>query len=350
MSSKRARNAAWELDTAALRRGMVLRAERSTELQAQLAFAAVPALLDHYLRKCEAVFELAARPLQPQQRTEFRALLAQALAQGFELSAHAKVVVQFTSDPAPRLSIAYQIGVRTRDIADVYAEWLKAPGQPYFGAQPDAKVTATAREIRTGRALDIGAGTGRNAIPLSKMGLAVDAVEMTPGFAAALREAAAAEALAVNVLEGDAFDSSLNLPASSYALIVASEVVSSHARDTTDLRAFFDFASNKLQAGGYLVCNVFLARPGYAPDALARQLSPSFLSSLFSEEDLKQALDRLPLELISNESCLSYEREHLPKEAWPPTSWFEAWANGNNLFDIPGQPPAELRWLVFRRL
>ncbi len=350
MSSKRARNQPWELDARVLLKGMLSRAERNTELQTQLAFAAVPSLLDHYLRKCETVFEVAARPLGPGQRAEFRALLSQALATGFELSAHAKVVVQFTSDPAPATSVTYSIGVQTKDIADVYAMWLHAAAPPYFGTHPDAKLMSVARTLASSsKALDIGAGTGRNSLPLAELGLAVDAVELTPGFVLSLREAASTAKLAVNVLEGDAFDPALDLSAGSYALIVASEVVSSHVRDTADLREFFAFASDKLAPHGVLLCNVFLARSGYAPDAVARQLSPSFLSSLFTQAELEQSLVNLPLELVSNESCAGYERAHLPPGAWPPTSWFEAWANGNNLFDIAGQPPSELRWLVFKR-
>ena len=40
----------------------------------------------------------------------------------------------------------------------------------------------------------------------------------------------------------------------------------------------------------------------------------------------------------------------LPPEAWPPTSWFESWALGSNLFDVPtGSSPFELRWLLCQR-
>jgi len=351
MSSKRAKNQPWELDPKALRRGMILRAERSTELQAKLAFAAVPALLDHYLEKCVAVFNVAARPLLPPQRTELRALLAQALQTGFEHSAHAKVVVQFTSDPPPQSTLSCQIGVESKGIADVYAGWrVRESGPPYFGAHADAKLLGLLREVAKGsRALDIGAGTGRNSLPMAAAGLQVDAVEMTPSFVASLREAAAAAKAAINVLEGDAFDPALGLPSAGYALILASEVVSSHARDTADLREFFQFAADKLAPGGVLLCNVFVTRAGYTPDLLARQLSSASLTSLFSNADLEAAVTGLPLALVSNEACVAYEREHLPPEAWPPTSWYEAWANGGDLFDLPTQPPCELRWLVFRK-
>ena len=92
-----------------------------------------------------------------------------------------------------------------------------------------------------------------------------------------------------------------------------------------------------------------LARAGYSPDPAARQISASVLSTIYSEADLERAQSGLPLALVSNESCLEYEKAHLPSEAWPPTSWFEPWASGNNLFDLPGLGPCELRWLVYRK-
>ncbi len=329
---------------------MVRRVERSTEIQSDLAFSAIPALFEHYAGRCEALFELAARPLEGTQRARFRSLLSQALKTGFEASAHAKVVLRVRSDPSPAKTLSYEIGIQTREIADVYATWLRASDAPYFGTHPDAKVLHVGREIQQpARVLDIGAGTGRNSLPLAQLGLTVDAVELTSGFVAKLREAALSSELSVNAIEGDAFDPELELPTGEYALLVASEVASSHLRDLDDLREFFEFSALKLRPGGILVCNVFIARAGYSPDTVARQISPSVLSTIFSAEDLERAQSGLPLAVVSNESCLEYEKAHLPSEAWPPTAWFERWASGNNLFDLPGLGPCELRWLVFRK-
>jgi SAM-dependent methyltransferase len=277
--------------------------------------------------------------------------LAQALRTGFEASSHAKVVVRCASDPAPKVSISYELFVQTAEIADVYRTWLRASEQQYFGRHPDAKVMAAAGTLPVGsKALDIGAGTGRNSLPLARAGLRVDAVELTPDFVGVLREEAARGELALNVREGDAFDPALELFDASYSLIVASEVVSSHVRNIQELREFFDLSARKLSPAGLLVCNVFLAHPDYVPSALVREISPALLSTLFTADDLAFATRDLPLALVSDEPCLDYEREHLPPEAWPPTSWFEPWASGKNLFDVPGPAPAELRWLVYRKV
>src|SRR3954469_16674757 len=99
MNRKRAQKPTWELDPKRLRAAMVRRAERSTEIQCDLAFSAIPALFEHYASRCEALFELAARPLLGNQRAQFRTLLIQALKTGFEASAHAKVLIRVRSDP-----------------------------------------------------------------------------------------------------------------------------------------------------------------------------------------------------------------------------------------------------------
>jgi hypothetical protein len=54
--------------------------------------------------------------------------------------------------------------------------------------------------------------------------------------------------------------------------------------------------------------------------------------------------------LVSDESCIAYEKAHLPLGAWPPTTWYANWASGHNLFaQSAGHAPIELRWLEYRR-
>lgn len=43
----------------------------------------------------------------------------------------------------------------------------------------------------------------------------------------------------------------------------------------------------------------------------------------------------VPLRLLSDECAFEFEQQHLPPHAWPPTTWFESWARGSNLFDLP---------------
>ena len=58
----------------------------------------------------------------------------------------------------------------------------------------------------------------------------------------------------------------------------------------------------------------------------------------------------LPLELVADDSVYDYEKEHLPPGAWPPTSWYEDWISGQDVFAIEREKrPIEMRWLVYRQ-
>ena len=169
-----------------------------------------------------------------------------------------------------------------------------------------------------------------------------------PKFADVIRGEAERESLAVRVIQRDAFSSSKDLRWD-YRLILLSEVVSDF-RNTDQFRAVFMLAAERLATGGVLVLNAFLAREGYTPDAAARELSQQCYSAIFTREEIAVAAVGLPLVLESDDSVHGYEKAHLPATAWPPTSWYESWVSGLDVFDIPREAsPIELRWLVYRK-
>ena len=198
--------------------------------------------------------------------------------------------------------------------------------------------------------LDIGAGTGRNTLPLAQAGFPTDAVELTPSLADILRDKARTVNTPVRVFEGDATERTLDLPKDYYSLVIIAEVVSSHIYDLDHLRRLFDVVAAVLRPGGYVLFNAFLAMEGYRPDTLARQFGLVALCSIFSRQGLDTAMTELGLQKVDEVSTLRYEREHLPADAWPPTVWFEDWSSGRNVFDLPpGRAPIDLRWLTYRR-
>ena len=215
----------------------------------------------------------------------------------------------------------------------------------------ERRVWAAAQEFADPTAapvLDIGAGTGRNALALARRGHPVDALEVSGQFADALRTQAAAESLGVRVLQRDAF-SSVDLLPRDYALIVVSEVASDF-RSVDELRTVLALAASCLVDGGRLVMNAFLAADDYTPDDAARQVGQQTYSGIFTREELAEAAAGLPLALLEDVSVHDYEHEHLPPESWPPTGWYEGWVTGQDVFG-PGRAhsPIELRWLVYRR-
>nr|WP_285598609.1 class I SAM-dependent methyltransferase [Kineosporia sp. NBRC 101731] len=78
---------------------------------------------------------------------------------------------------------------------------------PFFENKPDENLVAhlEAGRIRPGRALDLGAGPGRNALFLASRGFTVDAIDLSDKAVAWARERAQKQGLAVNFVVGDAF-------------------------------------------------------------------------------------------------------------------------------------------------
>jgi SAM-dependent methyltransferase len=236
-------------------------------------------------------------------------------------------------------------------VEGAYENWVSTREPPLFGTEPDARVWALANDAAdptTSPVLDIGGGTGRNTLALARRGHPVDVVEMTPKFADIIRADADRESLNVRVIQRDIFSTDDDLRRD-YRLILLSEVVSDF-RTTQQLRAVFELAAECLAPSARLVFNAFLAKPGYAPDAAARELGQQCYTTIFTHHELSAAVSGLPLQLISEESVYEYEKSHLPEGAWPPTSWYADWVSGIDVFDLPREDcPIEMRWLVYQK-
>jgi SAM-dependent methyltransferase len=197
--------------------------------------------------------------------------------------------------------------------------------------------------------LDIGAGTGRNTLPIARAGHPTSAVELSPDLARILRTDAEKEGLEVRLFEGDVLNAPLELPEAYYRLIILCEVVS-HFRSTDDLRRLFERTASLLAPGGLLAFSVFLPVSGYQPDQLAFELSQVFWSTLYTRDDLKKASADLGLSQLSEESVHDYEKKRLPESDWPPTGWFVEWTRGNDIYNLPvGKAPVDMRWVVYKK-
>jgi SAM-dependent methyltransferase len=342
-----------ETNASVLRQAMLRRLPRRVAGHGQVVLPAIPALLDHYVQNLGTIFGTLGRPFSEEELDHVRGILKQKLDDGFKASPFAKVIVDYSTDEPPSIALSYTISHSVFTMADEYNGWVQTRTPPLFGAHPDAKLLEVARSLGTPRdvpILDIGAGTGRNTLPLAEAGFPTDAVEPAPALAQILRQEIAQKVLSSRVYEGDALDPALELPNQHYRLVVLAEVVASHFRGVAQLRQLFEVAERLLVPGGVLLFNMFLTSSGYKPDALARELSETMWCCVFTRRELDEAAAGLAFSRVSDESAYDFEHEHLPEKAWPPTGWFSEWARGQDLFDLPAdKTPLELRWIAYRR-
>ena len=334
---------------AQLREAMARRLHRRSIANGHITVPAVPAMIDEYVSMCQNIFAGLGIKFNPAELAHLRTVLEGELTDAYAASPRSNIVISY--DYPVGMVLNYNVKAEWQTIADSYEKWAAASQPPLFGIEPDARVWALAWEAadpRTYRVLDIGAGTGRNALALARRGHPVDAVEMTPHFAETIRAEAERQGLDVRVIERDVFAATDDLRWD-YQLIVLSEVVSDF-RTTRQLRSMFELAARCLAPGGCLVFNAFLARQGYTPDKAALELGQQLNSSMFTWYEMTNATALLPLNLIADDSVYEYERTYLPAGAWPPTYWYADWVSGLDVFDVEREGcPVEMRWLVYEK-
>lgn len=337
------------IDASGLREAMARRLRRRSVATGEITLPAVPGMLDEYVEMCDKVFAALGRQFSSEELNRLRSLLAGELAKAFTESNRSNIVITYGATIGTGLN--YFIKPQVNTLEATYDTWVATREPPLFGTMPDARVVALADETvnpRNFRVLDIGAGTGRNALALARRGHPVDVVELTPKFAEILRSEVSRQLLAVRVIDRDVFDTMTDLE-TDYKLIVLSEVVSDF-RSAEQLRAIFELAAQCLAPAGHLVFNTFIPRPGYLPDDASRELGQQVYTAIFTEDELHAAAADLPLQLVGNDSVYEYEKAHLPEDSWPPTGWYTEWISGLDLFDVPrDQSPIEMRWLVYRK-
>ena len=328
---------------------MARRLYRRSVMTAQITVPAVPSLIDEYVTMCANVFAAAGVRYTAEQSAQLKTVLAVELAKAYTASSRSNIVISFQAPFG--ITMNYRVATESVTIGGAYDDWVSTREGPLFGTEPDARVWALAAEAADPAAhpvLDIGAGTGRNALALARRGHPVDAVEMSPKFAEIIRAEAERESLAVRVMNGDVFET-MDGVRRDYQMIVLAEVVPDF-RTVGELHGIFELATDCLGRGGLLVFNAFLARPCYVPDGAALELGQQCNTMIFTRDELTTAAAGLPLHLLSDEPACEYEKAHLPEGAWPPTGWYEGWAHGLDVFDLePGDSPIELRWLVYQK-
>lgn len=340
-----------ETNINSLRVAMIRLVDKKTVNCGEIVYPSVPSLAPHYAGRLVVAWAALGRSFTPAEVAELTTLLQTAMTEGAKLSKFALVKVSYEAEPPPNGALRYEVQSVEQSPASHYEAYKQRRGENLFGQHADAKLLDLAAlfEGTLSKVLDVGAGTGRNAVALARRGFAVDAIEVVPGMCDEIRAHSAAEGLAVNVVPGDFLAADVLPPSSDYQIVVVSEVLTQ--LDRGGVTVALVRAAEVLAPGGLLLINIFLAADGFKPDAPMREFSLTSLCCVYTRAELKSLTETLPLRLVSDESAFEFERQHLPPDAWPPTPWYESWALGSNLFDVPyGTAPFELRWLVYQRI
>lgn len=329
---------------------MERRLRRRSVVNAEIRLPAVPSMVDTYVKMCETLFAAVGRPFTAEQLAHLKTVLHDQMSTAYAATQRSDIVISFNAPVGNVLN--YYIEPKWVTIEGAYENWIATRQPPLFGTVPDARVWMLAGEAadpRTFPVLDIGAGTGRNALALARRGHPVDVVEMTAKFADMVRADATRESLNVRVIQRNVFATAADDLRQDYQLILLSEVVAEF-RTTQELRDLFQLAARSLAPGGRLVFNTFLVRPGYTLDSAAIELGEQCYTRIFTWDEMSGAAAGLPLNLVADDSVYEYEKAHLPEGAWPPTGWYAEWVSGQDVFDVErAQSPAEMRWLVYQK-
>ena len=331
-----------------------------TLYRGDIIFPCIPAALGAYLSHIDKLMRNLGQGFTAEQQEQVHRLLQISMQQGYTQSPNAQIAFHYelkgTADLQKTLSC--EIALITPSLGEQYDTWYQMDADPevpqtaLFGQTPDAKVMDSLALIADSTpldVLDIGAGDGRNALPIAEKGHRVHAIDLTPEFTADLKRKTEAAQLPITISEADILDSATQFHPNHYDFVLLSEVTS-HFRSPHDLRQMFEKTCASLKVGGTLLLNCFVAMDDFQPDALGIEMSQIAWSSLFTPAQLKEAIADLPLAPRSDESALDYEKAHLPAEQWPPTLWYEDWASGRSTFPfLETDPPMELRWLRYQK-
>lgn len=144
------------------------------------------------------------------------------------------------------------------DSAHLYwnEQWAQSDGTSKW-ARPEAEVLDHARTLPKGaRVLDLGAGIGRHTLALAQMGFDVVAFDAAPESLAAIRQAATAADLSVEVVQGLMTD--LSFPAASFDHVLSWNVIY-HGDEAVVTRSIAEIA-RVLKPGGSFLGTMLSAR------------------------------------------------------------------------------------------
>lgn len=156
----------------------------------------------------------------------------------------------------------------------------------YFGEAPSDGLVAMLKEydINIGKALDIGAGEGRNSIYLAQLGFDVTSIEPTKDGSNKIIDKANKLNLKINVLNCDYLSENSN---EKYDFIIAGTSLDHMEKEYLDKAV--EKLKNSLNIGGLVYIVVFTQEdPGYLKQLENASECASFIKHYFLKNELKE--------------------------------------------------------------
>lgn len=324
----------------------------------KLLMPCAPTMLEHYVSQVKALLDISGTKFTTEQLAALKQQIAECLEAGFAASQHSHLVIHYEPAKPPQTNLVINISYKVASLKDFYEQSIREyfgnslddMETTVFGKVANAKVIDVAMQLgepRGTRILDIGAGSGRNTLPLARLGYSVDAIDLAEVFCKQLQSSADRENLPVVVTQGNILDPLFRLRFGHYKLVVLAEVLP-HFRDVDQVRLAFVKICDALQSGGLFLFNIFLVQEEYEPDVATRQVAQVFQAFFLTRTELAIAMAGLPLEMLSEQSVFAYERDHLPPEAFPPSPWFVKWSTGQLVFG-ENTEFMSLQWILCTR-
>jgi hypothetical protein len=130
-----------------LRSAIVRRFGDRISATGDVSFPCVPALLDTYMARLVALWDLIGKPFSNEDVANLRRAVENVLEEGFRRAPQARLHVTYQTKEPPGHRLVWNVRLEVETMEQVYARWIAARPPPLFGKHPDAKVMSLASEL-----------------------------------------------------------------------------------------------------------------------------------------------------------------------------------------------------------
>ena len=346
-------------DPALLDRALAAGSVNWEQVRGEWALLCVPSLVTTYVERSQRLAQALGSPFKPEELPQLAELFRTKVQEGYDKSPYSRLVVRYVTAMPPAKGLIWRLDLVVVSPQDQAQRFVSARPPEQFEAFPDAMVMDVAAALaetdgaqRSLSILDIGGGTGRNALALKRFGHKVTVLDSNGVMLDALqtRLAQLPTPNGVKVIEGSILDDRILLPKNSFDYVILTGVLP-YFSSLEELRQVFERVAIALKPEGQVLLDSFVTSDGYEPTQLAQEMGRVSDAMMFPPAMLEAAIEGTALTFVADEDAWAYEMAHLSPEAKEARQWLESWALAKRIFALPvGQrPPVSLRWLRYQK-